>query len=81
MTTSRTTAGKAAMAIFEEYSDIVTVRELCRMLKIGRNTAYDLLNREQIKSIRIGRKYLIPTPYIISYLNVQKDSNYTSDVL
>jgi len=57
--------------MFEQYNDVVTIKELCQMLQIGRNTAYDLVNSNRIKSIRVGRKFLIPKAHIISYLTVQ----------
>jgi len=54
--------------MFENYPDVVTVKELCRMLSIGKNTAYDLLKNNKIKSIRIGKVHKIPKIYIINYL-------------
>jgi excisionase family DNA binding protein len=42
--------------MFSEYKDVVTVEELAEMLKIGRNTAYWLLNSDQIPSVRVGRQ-------------------------
>ena len=67
--------------MFENYPDVVTVKQLCRMLQIGKNTAYNLLNNSSLKSIRIGRKFLIPKKYIIAYLHVQKASKIdTEDV-
>ena len=57
--------------IFEGYSDIVTVKELCQMLKIGRNTAYDLVKSGKLNSVRIGARYLIPKVYIVTYLQKQ----------
>ena len=47
------------MRMFENYPDVVTVKELCQMLKIGRNTAYLLLQTNQILSIQIGRQHRI----------------------
>ena len=54
--------------MFETYPDVVTVVDLCRMLQIGKNTAYTLLNRGSIRSVRIGRKYLIPKTEVIGFL-------------
>ncbi len=45
--------------MFNEYSDIVTVEELCEMLRIGRNKAYDLLRSGNIKAFRCGRLWII----------------------
>ena len=54
---------------FKNYPDIVNVEQMTEMLKIGRNTAYKLLDTNEIKSIRIGRTHRIPKMNIIAYLN------------
>ena len=41
--------------MFENYSDLVSIEELCEMLFIGKNVAYELLRRKKIKAFRIGR--------------------------
>lgn len=58
--------------IFTGYSDIVTTNELATMLHIGKNKAYELLNSNEIKSIKIGstgRTHYIPKINVIAYLN------------
>lgn len=54
--------------IFAEYPDVVTPDDLQTMLKIGRNSAYDLLKNKLIKSIRVGKKYIIPKENVIDFL-------------
>jgi len=54
--------------MFRRYPDVVTAEHLCKMLNIGRNAAYTLLKSGQIKSVRIGNKYVIPTKWIEEYL-------------
>ena len=56
------------MIMFDEYNDIITVKELCQMLKIGKNTAYELIHSGQIKSIAIKRQIRISKQSVISYL-------------
>lgn len=58
--------------IFTEYNDIVTTNELATMLHIGKNKVYELLNNNEIKSIKIGgtgRTHYIPKMDVIAYLN------------
>lgn len=58
--------------IFTEYPDIVTTNELMTMLHIGKNKVYELLNNNEIKSIKIGstgRTHYIPKANVIEYLN------------
>lgn len=55
--------------MFEKYKDILTVDEACAALSIGKNSIYKLLRTGTIKSIKIGRKYIIPKIYLIDYIN------------
>lgn len=59
---------RTLMIMFDEYNDVVTVKELCKMLKIGKNTAYELIHSGQIKSIAIKRQIRIQKQSVISYL-------------
>jgi excisionase family DNA binding protein len=54
--------------IFSEYEDIVSVDDVMKMLHIGRSNVYKLLREKEIKSIRIGVKYIIPKRSIIEFL-------------
>lgn len=55
--------------MFENYPDVVTVDDLTKMLHIGKNTAYKLINNKVIKSVKIGKVHKIPKSYIMEYLN------------
>ena len=54
--------------MFKEYGDVVTVDELCEMLNVGKNRAYDLLSSGEIKSKRIGRVWKIPKKAVENFL-------------
>lgn len=51
-----------------EYSDVLTVSDLMKILKIGKNTAYRLLKENTIRSHKIGRSYRIPKKYVTDFL-------------
>lgn len=55
--------------MFESYKDVLTVNEACNALSIGKNKLYELLKSCAIKSIKIGKKYIIPKIYLIDYIN------------
>lgn len=59
---------KVTEIMFDEYKDIITVKELCQMLRISKNTAYELIHSGQIKSIKVKRQIRISKQSIISYL-------------
>ena len=54
--------------MFAEYPDIVSVEDLMKMLGVGKNTAYKLINEKKIKSINIGRIHKIPKCCVIDYI-------------
>lgn len=51
-----------------DYPDVLTVDQLMEILHIGRNAAYGLLNRGDVKTLRIGRRYIIPKQSIVAYI-------------
>jgi excisionase family DNA binding protein len=55
-------------AMFEKYSDVVTVNELAAMLKIGRNTAYELVRSGTFQSVRVGRGIRISKQAVTDYI-------------
>ena len=56
------------MRMFNSYPDILSVKQLCEVLDIGKNTAYKLLQSGEIKSIKIGKVYKIPKKEVEKYI-------------
>lgn len=54
--------------MFTNYPDIVRIDEIQSMLQIGRNSVYELLKNNLIKSIKIGKKYIIPKQSVIDFV-------------
>ncbi len=55
--------------MFSKYPDVISIKELTIMLNIGKNTAYELLESGELKSIKIGKQYRIPKQFVIEYLS------------
>lgn len=51
---------------------ILTVKELCSYLKIGKNTAYDLIHNGKIRSFRIRSQIRIPEDYVLEYIKKEQ---------
>ena len=49
--------------------DILTVKELSKLLRIGINAAYRLVRSGVIHSVRVGRQYRIPRSAVDKYLS------------
>ena len=58
--------------ILKNYKDVLTLKEVQNILKIGRNKTYELLRNGTIKSIRIEKQYRIPKINVIKYLQNQQ---------
>lgn len=46
-----------------------TPNELRHVLKLGRDKVYELLNTGELRSVRVGRRYLIPAGAVADFLN------------
>ena len=55
--------------MFADYPDIVSVEQTARMLGIGKSSAYALLQNNQIRHVKVGRKYIIPKQAVIAFVS------------
>ena len=62
--------------VFENYPDIMTVKQLASALGIGTNSAYELVNSKVIGSKKVGRRILIPKSCVIDFAD---SARYTTD--
>lgn len=60
--------------MLEQYDDLLTLDELCEVLQIGRNTAYQILNSGFMSAFRIGRRWKIPKTSIEEVLKTKRRS-------
>ena len=54
--------------VFDSYPDVVSVEEMQQMLRLGKNAVYQLLKDGAIKSIKVGKRYIVPKKYVIEFL-------------
>lgn len=54
--------------MLNEFEDVLTVDELCEVLKIGKNAAYRLLKEGKVKGFRIGRIWKISKRSLMNYI-------------
>lgn len=57
--------------MLNEYNDVLVVSDLMDILKIGRNSAYNLIASGKLRVIRIGRNIRIPKQSVIDFLEHQ----------
>ena len=54
--------------MFSDYNDILSVGDICEILFIGRNRAYELLNSGSLRGFRVGRTWRIPKNSLETYI-------------
>ena len=55
--------------LFEEYPDVVDLKQLCQMLGgVGPKAAYRLLHDGKIRYFRIGKGFKIPKVSIVDFI-------------
>lgn len=64
---NKTDINKLYALMFTEYPDVVGVKDLQKMLGIGKNLAYSLISDGYIKGITVGNKLRIPKINVIKY--------------
>ena len=52
--------------------DLLTVDDLCKELGVGKNTGYNLLKNNIIKSKKVGKRYLIHRSQLDKYIEKLK---------
>ena len=57
--------------IFSEYDDVVTVNDVMKMLHIGKSNVYKLLRENSIKSVKVGKRFIIPKRSVIEFVTIQ----------
>lgn len=62
--------------MFPDYPDIVTVRQLQKMLGISRPLAYDLINSGEVQAVKIGNSFKIPKVSVINYVTDDRKELY-----
>ena len=54
--------------LLAEYDDVLSINDVRKILKIGRNAVYDYLRDGTIKSMMIAGKYRIPKLYLLEFM-------------
>jgi len=58
----------AYCVMLRSYPDVLDIQQIAEILGVSTKTGYRLLHAGTITSLKIGRSYRIPKPYLLSYL-------------
>lgn len=68
------------VGIFKNCPDVLSVKDLCQVLRISRGGAYKLLGSGTIHSFKIGNIYKIPKDSLIAYMNKACNTEQKGDM-
>ena len=54
--------------MLDKYGDVLTVKEVCVILGISRNMAYELVREGKIRCVKVGNRDRIPKTEIVRFL-------------
>ena len=60
--------------MLDEYGTILSVEDVMEILNIGKNAAYDLFRKGDIKCFRLKNRWKVPKQAVIDYINNQSNS-------
>lgn len=66
--------------MLENYPDILTVKDIMCILQIGKNSAYQLINQNQIAYIKVGKNIRIAKKSFIDYILKNEKVCYTGEI-
>ena len=58
-----------------DYPDVLTLEQMCELLKISSKTGCKLLRENKITCLKIGRAYRIPKAHVFTYLMIGSEQN------
>ena len=57
------------MKKLNEMPDVMTVMDVAAVMRISRNTAYELMHREGFPKVVVGKQYRVPKARFADWLN------------
>lgn len=67
--------------MFKSEPDVLTVPDVIRLLRIGKNSVYNLIKEGKIGSIKQGKKIIVPKVCLVEFLTNNKNYQIVSPLL
>ena len=55
--------------MFTEYDEILSIEDVMEILHIGKNSVYSLLKSNEIRNIRVCKRYIVPKQSVINFIS------------
>ena len=60
--------GEAAPSMFGGYDDLLTVADMCQILRVNEKAVQRLCKRGEVPAVRIGRRWYVPRAAFIDFV-------------
>ena len=60
--------------MIQNEPSFLSIKQLCKVLQISRNSAYNLIKQDTIKAVKVGRVWRIPSSSISHLANFKKEN-------
>ncbi len=69
---------KERTRMLKDYGDVLTVKDVMKILLLGEKTVRRMIREGKIKSLFYGQKYIIPKVYLIEFLSDENNFTFSS---
>lgn len=59
--------------MFRNEPDVLTVPEAAKLLRIGKNQAYELVKNGRLGAIKLGKKIIVPKPSLVDFCRNERN--------
>lgn len=67
--------------MFRNEPNVLTVPEAAKLLRIGKNQAYELVKNGSLRVIKLGKKFIMPKPALVDFCrNEIKGMDFSRDM-
>lgn len=56
--------------MLKDYPDVMSIEQMCEVLRISTKTGYRILRDGKVESIKVGRSYRIAKAHLLTYLSI-----------
>lgn len=61
--------------MYEELPTVMSVKDVSEILGVGRKTIYGEIKNKRLRSVKVGRQFLVPKHCLLEYLD---GANYSA---
>ncbi len=69
------------LSILKDEPEVLTVLEVAKILRIGKNAAYNLISNGSLSSIKVGGKIIVPKMCVVAFLTDTKNYQFQSQIV